>query len=967
MRLDDMHTRISYKAVLSRVCVAALILCCASPSVMAQNNKKAERQRRAAQQRQDAAAKTSEAAPETVATKAAAPESAKSEETKKPEAATAESASKETPPSPEAPKEDAPEDIQVSFQGANIDMIVQWLAKTTGKSVVKHPKVQCQLTIVGSKKVPQREALNLVFRALALEGFSVVESSQAIMIVPEGQEPKLSPELLGANRAEMPVGRQRLVKVFTLQYMQAADVKDKIKSLLSEKAIADVDERANQLIVTDYTDNIAVIGDLIHVLDADAPRDVAVRMIPVKNVSAQDLAKEVGPLYQKMSGKAVKDGGAKEIIEVSANDRSNSLIVLSSEGNFRGIQRLVETLDTEDAQEKVMRTFPLKNADAEDVAKQLQELNQDQDTAQRSPFFYYSGMSSSSKNTKKINVVADRRRNTIIVQAPPAQMENITRMVEALDEAVEDDSLAPKIYPLKYVSAGDIEDILNELFLKKEPMRSYWNPYYGGSSGQSSGGSEVGRLHGKVRVTSESHANALIITANSAENLAAVEAVIKQLDVPSDAGETTMRVGLRFAKAATVANNINILFAKGGSPALRPTAQPSQSNPNPPQQQNSSARAKFELEQEAKEDGYFPWLGGQPENTRGSDGRTVNRTASDLVGRVRVVPDHRSNSLMISANVHFLPQVMKLVEELDAPTAQVLIEAKILEVSSDFLDKLGVRWSPDGSKTFTADDFDNSLLASTTGRYQKGFGGNTTVNSPQSSAITSALIGLRSGTLDSTISMDFLVQFLKKTTGATVLAEPQINIADNELGKLFVGQQVPTLIAQNNPALGGTTQNFEYRDVGVILEVTPHINSSGDVALKIRAESSAIVPGQTLFGGAIFDTRNFKTDVTAKNGETLVLGGIIQRQTSDTLRKTPILGDIPLLKWAFNKKDKTSREVELMVFLRPRVVRTPEEARELLKEVEAKTPLISKSKEKEAEEKKSEEKPKIKEDEESRF
>src|SRR5579859_381971 len=84
-----------------------------------------------------------------------------------------------------------PEEIQVSFQGANIDMIVQWLAQTTGKSVVKHPQVQCQLTITSSKKVSQREAISLVYRALALEGFTAVESSNFILLVPEGKEPKL--------------------------------------------------------------------------------------------------------------------------------------------------------------------------------------------------------------------------------------------------------------------------------------------------------------------------------------------------------------------------------------------------------------------------------------------------------------------------------------------------------------------------------------------------------------------------------------------------------------------------------------------------------------------------------------------------------------------------------------------------------------------------------------------------------
>jgi len=937
MKSNSLKRKVRLRAVASRLCAAVVIAWCLLPAVVAQNTPKETKPAEAAAGNAPAAVAKPEGETRKTTEPADAPQKPGDVNAKlSPDGAAkvlAEGSSTNS----------STNEIQLSFQGANIDMIVQWLAQTTGKSVVKHPKVQCQLTIVGSKKVTPREALTLVYRALSLEGFSIVESANSILIVPEGQEPKTSPQLVGGAKTGLPEGRQRLVKVFTLTFIQAADVKERIKTLLSEKATADVDERANQLIVTDYTDNIAVIGDLINVLDADRPEDTAVRRIPLKNVSAQELAREMGPLYQKMTGKG-KDSASKEVVEISANDRSNSLIILSSEANFRGIQKLVATFDTEDAQEKITRSFPLKNADAQDVTKQLQDLNQDQDNTPRYPFFFSSSSFGQNKNLKKMNVVADRRRNTVIVQAPPAQMENIETIIKALDESVTDDSLAPKIYPLKYVSAGDIEDILNELFLKKQPQRSYWNPF-SGEPEPSTTDRDVGRLYGKVRVTSESHANALIITANSAENLAAVEAVVRQLDVPSDAGETTFRIGLKFAKASTVANSINILFAKGGAPALRPVApQGPQNNNNPQQQQNNTARTNFELERESKEDGYFPWLGGQPETGRAADGRNTVRTASDLVGRVRVVPDQRSNSLLVSANVHFFPQVLKLIEDLDAPTAQVLIEAKILEVSTDYLDKLGVRWSPDGSKTFTADDFDNSLLASTTARYQKGFGGNSTVNSPSSATIASALTSLRSGTLDSMISMDFLVQFLRKTTDATVLAEPQINIADNELGKLFVGQQVPTLTAQNNPALGGTSQNFEYRDVGIILEVTPHINESGDVALKIRAESSVIVPGQTLFGGALFDTRNFKTDLTAKDGQTLILGGIIQKQTSDTLRKTPILGSIPGLKWAFNKKDKTTRQVELMVFLRTKIVRSPEQARELMDEVEKKTPLIKKLK-----------------------
>jgi len=954
-------------------------------------------------------------------------------------------------------KTNTTDEIQISFQGANIDMIVQWLAQTTGKTVIKHPQVQCQLTIMSSKKVTIREAITLVYRALSLEGFTAVESSNSIMIVPEGKEPKMNPELLDASRKDIPEGRQRLVKIFPLAHIPAAELREKVRGVISDKGTIDIEEGTNRLIVTDYNDNLRLLAELIqefdvpssglviqiyplkhsdaeelgnllglilsaqagssspagrparssgsgpspsasglppgvmppsggggssggdspqppggaaqsptqtvrfwpdrtanrlivsapqsrlaevqrliNILDTDKPEDMSVRLLPLKHVSAVDLVKEIAPLYQKTGGKSSRD-----TVEVSANDRSNSLIVLSSEANFKALEKLIATLDTEEAQEKVTQTFTLKNADAQDVAKQLQELNKDPDSSSRYPYYYFSS-SMPAKSSKKMSVVADRRRNSLIVQAPPGQMPGIEKMIRELDEPVSGDSLAPKIYHLKYVSAVDIEDVLNELFLKKQQQRSYF--YYSDEYQEPTADRDVGRLYGKVRITSEPYSNTIIVTANSRESLLAVEGVLKQLDNPPEAGESTLRVGLKFAKAATVANSINILFAKNGSPPLRQTAQPGQPGAPQPQQQqqlqNSSSQTGYALEQEAKEEGYYPWLGGQPDNTRTAEGRTAARPVSDLVGRVRAVADERSNGLLISANVHFFPQVLKLIEDLDAPTDQVLIEARLIEVSSDFLDKLGVRWSPDGSQVFTADDYDNSILGHATARYQQGFGGLTTVNTPSSGTLAQTLATLRSGVLDSTVNMDFLVQFLRRTTDAKVLAEPQINIRDNETGRLFVGQKVPTLTQSQNSGSIGLSQNFVYMDVGVILEVTPHINNKGDVELRIHAESSTVVPGQTVLGGVVIDSRAFKTHLTAKNGETLVLGGIIQKQVSDTLRKTPILGDIPGLGWAFKKKDKTSREVELMVFLRPKITRSPEDSRDLLEDIYRKAPNV---------------------------
>jgi type II secretion system protein D len=943
---------------------------------------------------------------------------------------------------PGAPASAEAED-QLSFQGANIDMVVQWLAKATGKSVVKHPRVQCQLTIVGSKGLKPREAVNLVYRALALEGFTAIESSKSILIVPEGSEPKGTPEFLEGE--DIPEGRQRLMRIFQLQHVSPADLRDKIKTALTDKATIEVNERGNQLIISDYTDNIrlvsglikeldvastsdttveflplkhgdaedvasllgqilnaqvntqpqsggsapssrssngmppgfrggmmmsesspspsptpsgptstgnpnssikiwpdrtsnqlivvapkdkiAEIKNLLEILDTDKPQDVTIRIIALKNVNAEDLVHEITPLLQKMTGKS-----ARERVEVSANARSNSLIILSSEENFNALQKLISGLDREDAQERATRAFPLQNADAEDVAKQLQDLQQDQNNSSGYPYRIFFGDFGGRRDNKKINVVADRRRNTVIVQAPPTAMDDLEKLVKQLDEPVSDASLAPKIYRMKYVSAADIADVLNELFLKKTQQRSYWDPYGFPNLDNGDRDARAGnKLYGKVRITSEPYSNSIIITSNSSESLAAIEAVLNELDSPSQAGETTMRITLNFARATTLATSLNILFAKGGSPQLRPTPQQPQQNPNQIQQPGQNApQQDFGLEQEAKEDVYFPWIGGNPENTFGRPGENnAQRPVSDLIGRVRVVPDQRSNSILLTSNLHFFPQILKLISELDAPTPQVLVEARIIEVSSDFRDKIGVRWSPDGS-TFTGEDLEDSARIQTSTAFKDIFtskiGGDTT---------------FKSGIFDSTVNLDFLVQFLRKNTDAKILAEPQMNIADNEAGKLFVGARIPFISGSLNTDVGGRNDTFQYRDVGIILEVIPHINSSNEVAMKIHTESSSIRDGLTYFNSAVLDTRNFRTEVMVKDGSTLVLGGIIQREQSDVVRKVPGLGSIPGLGVMFRKKDKVSREVELMVFLRPKITRTPEQAHQLYLDTRAKVPLIN--------------------------
>src|SRR5215469_5113432 len=263
--------------------------------------------------------------------------------------------------------------IQLSLENSSIDMVVQWLAQTTGKAVIKSPSVQCQVTITSPKKVSEREALNLVYSALALQGYKVLEDSGSILIVPKDEDINMSPELVGAPQNGVPEGREKLMKVFPLKHVQAAMLVEKIRPALSDSATVEVDDADNELIITDYNDNLRVAGELIAALDANRPEDVTIRVLPLKHMSATELAKEISPIYQKMTG-----NNSQEITDVTADDRSNSLLILSSASTFETLREIIDGLDTEGAQEKSIKTFVLKNADAQDVATQLQTLTQGQ-------------------------------------------------------------------------------------------------------------------------------------------------------------------------------------------------------------------------------------------------------------------------------------------------------------------------------------------------------------------------------------------------------------------------------------------------------------------------------------------------------------------------------------------------------------------------------------------------------------
>ncbi|MCI5075352.1 type II secretion system secretin GspD [Oricola sp.] len=283
-----------------------------------------------------------------------------------------------------------------------------------------------------------------------------------------------------------------------------------------------------------------------------------------------------------------------------------------------------------------------------------------------------------------------------------------------------------------------------------------------------------------------------------------------------------------------------------------------------------------------------------------------------------VVADVENNALLISTTAREYERIEQILRELDVLPVQVLLEAVIAEVTLNDQLELGMRWF-----------FENGGLKLGLSELSSGFTGATYPGFSWSYAAQ---------------NLEVTLNALSSVTDVNIISSPNLVARNNQTAILQVGDEVPIVTQQltdtTNP--GSVVNSVEMRDTGIILTVTPRVNRSGRVMLDIEQEVSSVV--ETASSGIDSPTirqRKITTEVTVHDGESLALGGLIQETNSLTRSQVPLLGNIPVLGNAFkNKSDKITR-TELVVFIRPRVIRSVQEARELTAEFSEKLRLQS--------------------------
>lgn len=615
-----------------------------------------------------------------------------------------------------------------------------------------------------------------------------------------------------------------------------------------------------------------------------------------------------------------------------------------------------------------LKVYRIEHASANQVARVINEVFANQQ-AQNQPQFGFGGINfgggggrgggnnqggrqAAGRQQPTVRASSDDYSNTVIVNAPSREQEQVETLIKQIDKPSEQPQQS-KVFKLVYAAAADIAPVVQNVLVSNAPRGR------GGSGNQNIPFEQrfqaAARLGGTQAafgtVVAEPRTNSIVVTATE-QNMTIVEQVVKELDQEIQIQNSTFVFPLDNARADQTATLLNQAFSGrttgttgggfgnnqnrfggggnpfnrggggggfggggggfgGGNPASATRVAPDPSaNELDVNLADPTATAGPLATEVAVSQGFgFQIFGGGNQNrqaqppARDAQGRVTN--VQQLAGQVTVIADPNTNSLIVVATPENAEMVRQILGQLDRIPEQVMIETLIVEATLDSTTKLGVEWK------FTQD--------SVAGTNATGSGG---VNfGQQSAAVTGS--GFRYTVAGA--NFEAFVNALKTDSKFEVLSTPRIFTSNNTQAEINISQSVPYVLSTREDANGNLTFNYAFQDVGIVLTVTPRITANGFVTMDV-SQTANDLQGFTSFNAPIVNQRQAQTTVSVKDGETVILGGIIRTTVNSTVRKVPLLGDIPILGNLFRSTERTRAKTELLVFLTPHVVRSVEDA-----------------------------------------
>ena len=549
--------------------------------------------------------------------------------------------------------------------------------------------------------------------------------------------------------------------------------------------------------------------------------------------------------------------------------------------------------------------------------------------------------------SKESSLLAYAPTNSLIVTDTVANINRLLKIITALD--VESPSAIFKVVMLKFAQAEQIANALRSAVeglggaggpdagtgaptgAEAPPATSGQPTTRGRRPAQASAGQRAQR---GPRIVPDPRTNSLVLIATRAD-MGTLEDLIAKLDVRTPEGRGQIHVYyLQYANAEELAQ---VLTAQAGeiTRTLTPTTTPT---------------------------GQSTLPGGQPPTTPGGLPPTTSTVGTQTTRRqgviggttplgISIVADKPTNSLVITSPPEAYALIKEIIQKLDVRRSQVLVETLIAEVTLNRALSLGVEWrainSPNGTQIFASStgSAQTGLLNATLGPIGGSGTGSTGVPTNPLAGLTSLasqgfLIGLlRTLTItpdpsnpNSTVqilNIPLLLRAFQGDTDVNILSTPNLLTTDNEEAEIVIGEQRPFLRSEQSTPLGGVVSNstvrtFEFKDTGITLRITPQISQGKTVRLKLDQKVEAFV-SESEVGAVTTTKRSAKTTVIVDDNQTIVIGGLIANENNEAKSSVPCLGNIPIFGWAFKQSSASKRKVNLLIFLTPHIITSPED------------------------------------------
>ena len=721
-----------------------------------------------------------------------------------------------------------------------------------------------------------------------------------------------------------PSGEQK-IKSFQLKFADAAATAAALESSLDpsggrrrrgpgllERINVTPDPKTNSIIVSGPADALRDAEKIIADLDKNPAMDTPTQFFHLKMADVGTASKIINGFFSPSGDPARKNPNERNPVNVQIDDRSNTLIVHAPPEAMKVAEQIIKEIESQPWLQYDVHSYALTFADADATAKLITSL-----------FASDAGAQAAKPPTLRTYVIAsaDTRTNSVVVTAPPENLKAVDALIKLLDSNPGTGS-DMKVFQLQYADAESAAKLIQSMFPQ---------PGLGvGYGPQSRGGGQINQLllHMPLVITSaDDRTNTLVVTA-PADVLKVVEALVHQLDANPASKQTFFIYRLSNGKSADMANVMNQLFGANVGSSSRTTSSTSGQNQGFGTGQgvgrgNAGGRSGFGGGQSGL--GLGGGMGGGGFGGRGAAGglggfaggafgagssgssstsslsAATAQMANALAGQVLVVADPDTNSLLVTTASRYETQVRQIIAELDKAVPQVLIKVLVAEVTHDNSADFGT---------------DFSILNTRPNGNGQSFG--QTFGQPGTGLVVNFLENNLNATLHA----------LAQQNKLDVLSRPYILASDNQEASILVGQQVPIVTSNTITALGQVVSNYRYESVGIILDVTPHINPDGLVTLDVAPEISQLT-AQTVSVGPgvnapVIADRSAESRVSIRDGNTIVIGGLMQDQKTLTVNKVPLLGDIPILGYLFSRTQVDKTKTELLIFLTPHVAQQPE-------------------------------------------